>query len=228
MKFIFMVVACAAMFAVDAAETLLDIDFTKDLRNVDSSRTGLCRGVLPKCVSDNFSSWSEGRATMALQEDDGVKYLHITSDAGKGAVQFSIYSPKIKVPGYFRLTVKGRVRGGTLGLGLRLNPAPYTSFSSHRFSSPDWDERTYIFQVNTKAAAGVGLYLYLGNGETDLRRVLLEKVERADLARTVKRPPPEKRVFVSRRFLLGLPNGWNDDRNTETPPLKTLGGSFSE
>ena len=82
MKLTFMTAVCATMFAACAAETLIDVDFTKDLRNVDSSRTGVCRGVVPKCVSDNFSSWSEGRATMALQEDDGVKYLRITSDAG--------------------------------------------------------------------------------------------------------------------------------------------------
>jgi len=227
MRFTFIAVACVAVFAAGAAETLLDVDFTKDLRRVDGSKTGVCRGVLPKGVSDNFSSWSEGRSTMELLEDDGIKFLRFSSDAGKGPVQFSIYSPKIKVPGFFRLTVKGRVRGGSLGLGLRLNPEPYTSFSSHRFSSPDWDERTYIFQVGRKATAGVGLYIYPGNGDTDLRRILLEKVDRADLAKTLRRPPPEKRVFVSRRFLLGLPNGWNDDRNTETGVVEAVPDSES-
>ena len=170
--------ALLCVCAAQAAETLLDVDFSTASKRVEGSRVGFFQGVLPACVGDNYSSWSEGRCTTSLHEEDGVKFLRFTSDPSKGAVQFAVHCPKVTLPGFFRLTVKGRVRGGTLGLGLRLNPAPYTSFSSHRFSSPDWDERTYIFQVNRAAAGNVGLYLHLGNGETDLRRILLEKVER--------------------------------------------------
>ena len=212
------VAACVvgAFATVASAETLLDVDFTKNLRNVDNSKAGVCRGVLPEAVNDDFSTWSGGRCLISLLEDDGVKYLRFSADAANGPVQFALPVPKIKVPGFFRLCVKGRVHGESMGIGLRMNAKPYTAFSSHRFGSPDWDECTYLFQVKKKVESGIGLYLYPGNGETELRRITLEKVDRADLARKVKRPPPEKRVFVNRRFLLGLPNGWNDDRHTET------------
>ena len=127
--------------AAQAAETLLDVDFSTASKHVEGSRVGFFQGVLPEGVGDNFSSWSEGRYTTSLQEEDGVKFLRFASDPGKGAVQFAVYCPKVTLPGFFRLTVKGRVRGNPLGLGLRLNPAPYTSFSQHQFGPPDWSEQ---------------------------------------------------------------------------------------
>lgn len=217
-KFILAMVAAVSMPTAYAApaETLLDVDFSKAARAVDGSKRGYCSGMLPNGVSDNFSSWSGGRCTTTLMQEDGVKFLRFTADDTKGPVQYLVQAPKMKLPGFFRLTVKGRVRGGSLGLGLRLNPAPYTTFSSHAFSSPDWSEKTFIFHVPKKASSSVGLYLYPKRGDSDLCRVVLEQVDRSELARTIRRPPPSTRVFVSRRFLLGLPNGWNDDRNTET------------
>ena len=215
-KTIIAAVALLCACAAQAAETLLDVDFTKAPKSVNSSSLGSCTGVLPEGVGDNFSSWSEGRCTTSLQEEDGVKFLRFTSDTGKGIVQFAVYCPKVKLPGFFRLTVKGRVRGNPLGLGLRLNPAPYTSFSQHQFGTPDWSEQSYLFTVSQKAEKNVGLYLYPSRGETDLQRIVLEKVDRADIVRSIPRSPATQREFVSRRFLLGLPNGWNDGRDTFT------------
>ena len=221
-KTIIAAVALLCACAAQAAETLLDVDFTKAPKSVNSSSLGSCTGVLPEGVGDNFSSWSEGRCTTSLQEEDGVKFLRFTSDTGKGIVQFAVYCPKVKLPGFFRLTVKGRVRGNPLGLGLRLNPAPYTSFSQHQFGPPDWSEQSYLFNVSQKAEKNVGLYLYPSCGETDLQRIVLEKVDRADIARSIPRPPSTQRVFVSRRFLLGLPNGWNDGRDTFTATVTAV------
>ena len=215
-KTIISAVALSCACAAQAAETLLDVDFSTASKRVEGSHTGFFQGVLPEGVGDNYSSWSAGRCTTSLQEEDGVKFLRFTSDTSKGIVQFAVNCPKVTLPGFFRLTVKGRVRGNPLGLGLRLNPAPYTSFSQHQFGSPDWSEQTYLFHVTQKAEKNVGLYLYPSRGETDLRRIVLEKVDRADIVRSIPRPPSTQRVFVSRRFLLGLPNGWNDDRDTFT------------
>ena len=215
-KTIISTVALLGAWGAQAAETLLDVDFSTAAKRVEGSRVGFFQGVLPEGVGDNFSSWSEGRCTTSLQEEDGVKFLRFTADPGKGAVQFAVYCPKVTLPGFFRLTVKGRVRGNPLGLGLRLNSAPYTSFSQHQFGPPDWSEQSYLFNVSQKAEKNVGLYLYPSRGETDLQRIVLEKVDRADIVRSIPRPPSTQRVFVSRRFLLGLPNGWNDDRNTFT------------
>lgn len=207
-------ILCA--FVARSADKLLDIDFTSASTKVAAKGLGSCTGVLPAGLSENFASWSEGRCTASLVEEDGVKHLRFAADSSKGTVQFAAYCPAVELPGFFRLTVKGRVRGNPLRLGMRLGPPPYTSFSSHSFDAPDWTEKTYLFQVSKKTDKRVGLFLYLGSGDVDLQRIVLEKVDRSAYARTFRRPPPETRVFVSRRFLLGLPNGWNDDRVTDT------------
>ena len=210
--------ACAA----PAAETLLDIDFANAPKSVNNVRLGSCIGVLPDGVADNFSTWSGGTCTTSLREEDGVKFLRFTSSTQKGAVQFAVRSPKISVPGHFRLTVKGRVSRNAFGVGLRLNAAPYTSFARHRFTAQAWEEKTYLFSVSQKDEKSVGLYLYPSDGETDLQRIVLEKIDRADIVRSIPRPPSSKRVFVSRRFLLGLPNGWNDGRETATATVTAV------
>ena len=48
------------------AEMVLDVDFTKDLSPIDRSSAGSCRGVLPRGVGDNFTSWSEGSCDTTL------------------------------------------------------------------------------------------------------------------------------------------------------------------
>ena len=89
-KTIISTVALMCACAAQAAETLLDVDFTKAPKSVNGSSLGSCTGVLPEGVGDNFSSWSEGRCTTSLQEEDGVKFLRFTSDTGKGVVQFAV------------------------------------------------------------------------------------------------------------------------------------------
>jgi len=224
MKFKTMVPAIAFLCAcaVQAAETLLDVDFSTASKHVAGSRVGFFQGVLPDGVGDGFSSWSEGRCTTSLQEEGGVKFLRFTSDVTKGIVQFSVRCPKITLPGFFRLTVKGRVRGDALGIKLRLNPAPYTSFSQHHFKASDWAEQTYLLSIDKKAEKNVGLYLFPVDGETDLQRIVLEKIDRSDVVRSISRPPSTQRVFVSRRFLLGLPNGWNDACDTTSATVTTV------
>ena len=41
-------------------------------------------------------------------------------------------------------------------------------------------------------------------------------MDREAVVKSVRRPSHGRRTLVERRFLLGLPNGWNDDRDTET------------
>ena len=225
-KVVVSVAALLCACVASAAETLLDIDFTNAPKSVDNTGRGFCRGVLPNGVVESFASWSEGSCTTSLQEEDGVKFLRFTSNTQKGVVQFVSPCSMIEAPGYFRLTVMGRARRNALGIGLRLRSAPYTSFSQHRFgdrfSALDWTEQTYHFTISQKAENSVGLYLYPPDGETDLQRIVLEKIDRADVVRSIPRPPSTQRVFVSRRFLLGLPNGWNDDRETATATVTSV------
>ena len=199
-----------------SAETILDVDFTKGLASIDHSALGVCRGVLPQGIGDNFTSWSEGRCETKLVTEDGRTFLRFAADSGKGVVQFSVPCAKLAPPCYFRITIEGRTHGNTLAFGFRLNPSPYTTFSSHVFSSPGWKKESYLGAVEAKSDASIGLYLYLATGETDLSRLTVERVDRAELARAIPRPPKDRVSFVDRRFPLGLPNGWNLDRDAET------------
>ena len=199
-----------------SAETVIDIDFAKGTRPVNNAKVGVCRGVLPQNVNDNFSSWSEGQCETKLMTEDGRTFLRFAADSGKGVVQFSIPCLKLAPPSYFRITVEGRTRGNALGLGFRLNPAPYTTFSSHDFKSPGWKTESFLGMVNAKADASIGLYLYPSTGETDLCRLKVERVDRSALAAAIPRPPKDRVSFIDRRFPLGLPNGWNLDRDAET------------
>ena len=141
-KTIIAAVALLCACAAPAAETLLDVDFSTASKRVEGSRVGFFQGVLPACVGDNFSSWSEGRCTTSLQEEDGVKFLRFTSDPNKGAVQFAVNCPKVTLPDFFRLTVKGRVRGNPLGLGLRYPPDAFSPIPRGRFFPRDSRDHT--------------------------------------------------------------------------------------
>ena len=198
------------------AETVIDIDFTRGTRPVDSAKVGMCRGVLPPGVGDNFSMWSGGQCETRLMTEDGRSFLRFAADTGKGAVQFSIPCAKLAPPCCFRITVEGRTRSNALGLGFRLNPAPYTNFSSHNFRSSGWKTESFLGTIQAKADASIGLYLYPSTGETDLCRLKVERVDRSVLVAAIPRPPKDRVSFIDRRFPLGLPNGWNLDRDAET------------
>ncbi len=204
--------ACLAL----AAETMLDVDFAASTVPVDNSALGTCRGVLTKGMLDNFSSWSEGRCEGRVMTEGGVRFLRLSSDAGKGVVQFVLHCRKVASPCYFRVTIRGRTRGNALDMGFRLNPAPYTTYSSHRFSSAEWKTESFLGALKARKDDSIGFYIYPPTGDVDLVRLTIERVERSALALAIPRPPKDKTVFVDRRFPLGLPNGWNLDRDVET------------
>ena len=60
MRSLLQLVVASASLAI-SAETVFDIDFAKGTRPVSNAKVGVCRGVLPQNVNDNFSSWSEGQ-----------------------------------------------------------------------------------------------------------------------------------------------------------------------
>lgn len=205
----------AALACACAGETLLDVDFAAATRRVDAEGVGSFHGVLPAHVSENFSGWSAGRATSAVCEEGGRRFLRLETKPGEAGGQFAIGGFEPTFPGFFRLRVTGRVaRGGTLSLGLRLHGEPYTGFSQHAFASETWTERTFLFPVNRKREGNVGLYFYTGPGVVELGRIVLETATEADLAAEIPRPPKSVRAFVRHaRFPLGLPCGWNLGRD---------------
>ncbi len=203
------------MLSCGAAAPLLDVDFGAASRRVDAEGVGSFHGVLPPRVNENFSGWQAGRVTTEVREEGGLKFLRFTTRTGAAGGQFSIAGFEPTFPGFFRLKVKARVTAGrSFNLGLRLNGAPYTGFSSHAFTSADWKEETYLFEVKKPRTGTVGLYLYTASGEADLARIVLETATEDDLAAAIPRPPKTQTDFIRHaRFPLGLPCGWNLGRN---------------
>ncbi|MGN0848019.1 MAG: hypothetical protein ACI4RA_11655, partial [Kiritimatiellia bacterium] len=196
-------------------EVLLDVDFAAATRRVDADGMGSFHGVLPARMGENFTGWSAGRATSEVKEEAGRRFLRIATQPGEAGGQFAFGGFEPKFPGCFRLRLRGRTAGGRpLTFGLRLNGAPYTSYSSHTFASADWKEETYLFAVSQTRPGSVGLYLYTGAGEVDLARLTLETATEADLAAAMARPPKSQRDYIRHaRFPLGLPCGWNLGRD---------------
>lgn len=63
-------------------------------------------------LEDNFSTWSGGRATASVVEDDGHRFLRIESDPTRGTVQYRGCRVDGSFPGFYRLRIKARNRGG--------------------------------------------------------------------------------------------------------------------
>ena len=63
----------------------------------------------------------------------------------------------------------------------------------------------------------MALYFYTGGGDTDIASVELASLGKEELAATVPRPDAAvKNFFRNSRFPLGLPCGWNLDRDSRT------------
>ncbi len=196
-------------------ETLFDLDFTAKTRRVDADGMGSFHGVLPAGMGENFTGWSEGHVTSEVKEEGGRRFLRLSTQPGEAGGQFAIGGFEPKFPGFFRLKLTARTAGGhPLTFGLRLNGAPYSSYSGHTFASEDWKEETYLFAVCVTRPGSVGLYVYTGAGTVDLVRMTLETATEADLAATIARPPKTQKDYIRHaRFPLGLPCGWNLDRD---------------
>lgn len=210
-----LLLAAAALAAVCPGGVLFDFDFTARTNRIDATGAGSFHGVLPAGMHDNFSGWSAGHVVSEVREEEGRRFLRLVTRPGEAGGQFAIGGFEPVFPGFFRLTVTARTAGAQpLTMGLRLNGAPYTSYSSHAFRSGEWKEETYLFEVSRARTGAVGLYLYTGAGTVDLVRAKLETASEAELAAAIPRPPKEMTDFIRHaRFPLGLPGGWNLGRD---------------
>lgn len=201
--------------AACAGETLLAVDFGTATRRVDAEGKGAFHGVLPAGVNENFAGWSACRATSEVREENGRHFLRIATQPGDAGGQFCIGGFTPKFPGFFRLKVRARTSGGRpLEFGLRLNGAPYTSYSSHAVRSSAWTDANFLFHVARTAEGSVGLYFYTPAGDSDIVSVALETAAEADMVAQIPRPPKTQTEYIrNTRFPLGLPAGWNLGRD---------------
>ncbi len=201
-----------------ARETLFRVDFGEAGTPYTFEKVGRFQGALPPKVHENFASWNASVARAERLTESGRTFLRIHADKVDSATQFSIDGGDIALPGVFELIVMARPQASTLQFGLRQNGAPYRSFGGADFpASGEWTERRFLIQTMERCDSKVSLYFYTGGGDTDIASVELASLGKEELAATVPRPDASvKNYFRNSRFPLGLPCGWNIDRDSRT------------
>jgi hypothetical protein len=201
-----------------ARETVFRTDFGQEGKPCPYERVGRFEGSLPPGVHENFASWNASVARAERLTENGRAFLRIRAEKIDSATQFWIDGGKIELPGVFELVVTARPQASILQFGLRQNGAPYKGFGGADFpASKEWKERRFIIRTREHCDSNVAIYFYTGAGDTDIASVELVRLDQAELAATVPRPDASvKNFFRNSRFPLGLPCGWNLDRDSRT------------
>ncbi len=210
---------CAGwMQLAEARETVFRVDFGQEGRACSYEKIGRFQGTLPPRVSENFAAWNASVARTERLTEDGRTFLRFHTEKIDSAVQFSISGGEIALPGVFELVVTARPHAAPLQFGLRQVGAPYRSFGTAEFLPADgWKERRFVIQTRERSESRVAIFFYLGGGITDIASVELARLSKEELAATVPRPDASvKNFFRNSRFPLGLPCGWNIDRDSRT------------
>jgi len=216
---LFRVFFCAGwtLFA-GARETVFRVDFGLEGKPCPFEKVGRFQGTLPPKVHENFAGWNASVARAERLAENGRTFLRIHAEKIDSATQFWIDGGKIALPGVFELVVTARPHSSLLQFGLRQTGAPYRGFGDAEFPvSGKWKERRFLIQTRETCDSGVAIYFYTGAGDTDIASVELARLSKEEIAATVPRPDASvKNFFRNSRFPLGLPCGWNIDRDSRT------------
>ena len=201
-----------------ARETLFRVDFGQEGTPRLAEKVGRFQGTLPPKVHENFASWNASVARAERLTENGRAFLRIHADKIDSATQFWIDGGNIALPGVFELIVTARPKASILQFGLRQISEPYRDFGGADFpASGEWKERRFLIQTRERCDSNVAVYFYTGAGDTDIASVELARLGKEELAATVPRPDASvKNFFRNSRFPLGLPCGWNIDRDSRT------------
>ena len=205
------------MFA-GARETVFRADFGLEGKSCSVEKAGRFQGTLPPKVHQNFAEWNASVARGERLTEDGRAFLRIHVEKIDSSAQFWIDGGEIALPGMFELIVTARPHTSTLQFGLRQMGEPYHGFGGADFpASHEWKERRFIIRTREHCDSKVAVYFYTGAGDTDIASVELVRLSKEDIAATVPRPDASvKNFFRNSRFPLGLPCGWNIDRDSRT------------
>ncbi len=194
-----------------AGERLFAIDCAGEMKAHDIRGMGTFKGVLPRSMAENAASWSMCAVTSEAREENGLRFVRITTQPVSMGGQFSLGSISIVSPGYVKLRVRARTHGtASLKVGLRHPGAPWTMYAQTEVTSDSLDEKTYVLPLKRAYRGPVGVLLYTTAGDVDFAGLTLETATEDDLAATIARPPLSVTDFARHaRFPLGLPAGWN-------------------
>ncbi|HRU70072.1 MAG TPA: hypothetical protein P5111_03245 [Kiritimatiellia bacterium] len=202
----------------NARETVFRVDFGQAGKPCPYEKVGRFHGALPPRVRENFAAWNASVAHAERLTENGRAFLRIHAEKVDAAVQFSIDGGEIALPGVFELVVTARPQAAPLQFNLRQVGAPYHGFGEAEFPvAGAWKERRFIIQTRERCASNVAIFFCTGGGVTDIASVELARLGNEELAATVPRPDASvKNFFRNSRFPLGLPCGWNMDRDSRT------------
>ncbi len=216
---LFCVVFCAGWsLLASARETVFRMDFGQEGTPCSFEKVGRFQGSLPPKVHENYAAWNASVARAERLTEKKRAFLRIHADKVDSATQFWIDGGDIALPGVFELVVIARPQASILQFNLRQIGAPYRGFGGADFSaSGEWKERRFLIQTRERCDSKVAVYFYTGGGDTDIASVELVRLNKEEIAATVPRPDASiKNFFRNSRFPLGLPCGWNIDRDSRT------------
>lgn len=218
MRRIFVVAALGWIVQLSAAaqaadNCLLDLDFSKNLREVSNKGKGSFKGVLPERLVENYTGWCVAEVKSSAQREDSLDFVSFeTSSAGQA--QFCAQGLAFTEPGVYKVTVRARTPGAAaIRFVVRTGHPTYEGFLSGSFVSEAWNEKAFFFEYPADKPAAA-FYLITTPGQADIERIRIERSSAEAFSCSMRRPSRSVRNYIRQsRFPLGLPCGWNLDRN---------------
>ncbi len=217
-------------FCLASAEVpLIEMDFSKDLKENHIKQKGSLDGFLPKNLIPDFPTWNTSIAETEKLSDGNRNFLRFNVKKTDQLVLFRINGAKIEVPSYFRLDIVCRVEQSRLNIHIRQLPNPYKTFwESDVDAKQDWQTKSLFCSLeNMKDNFGgvnydtsnMALYISLQNGITDIATIKLIKISKeeyiAGKRSEIQRPEKgQTNLFRNSRFPLGLQSGWSVNRDS--------------
>ncbi len=210
-------------------EPIVDVDFSKCGPEVHRKARGSFDGVLPIDVVEDFPAWNTSQVEAKKMEENGRTFIRFDVKKFDYLVLFRMPgAPMPLEPGYYEIKIRCRTPDNPLNAHIRMLGKPYTTIceaDSEQTSS--WKDYEFILPVAAKKApfsnvvpdlSKLGLYLSLKPGTTDIASVKMEKSSReayvALMGKNIERPKTATaNYFRDSRFPLGLPSGWNVNRD---------------
>ena len=178
---------------------------------------GYFKGVLPEGWSENFTGWTEVRATTVPVAEGDVKFLRFNIEKIPSAgAQFCVPLPGVKTGKTYCVTIRIRTSDSdAVRIAFREIGIPYASLWGTMVNTAgEWQQKEFVFKVTHVVDKPIGLFLYCSDPDVfDLAYVKVEEISMVKVAAAISRPDAGvKNFFRNSRLPLGLQSGWNIDR----------------
>ena len=210
---------CSAL-TLHAADVLIDSSFGEATAPVLTRQLGpstQVTGVFPEGWMED-TSWAHVSADCKPGQQDGIRFLRITTNAiqGRGRVDFCHTLPTVQQTSYYRLRMKVRAWNWNAPapiIGVRHLHTPWDYVWSESLpNSSNWSEIDVRFELKPDAIP-IALFIQTQcvGGKLDVAYVHLEEIPEANLRAEAEARYPghgPANLFRNSRFPLGMQSGW--------------------